>query len=337
MESGHGVKKPPREALGGGTLESGLRAKIRGDGMGAVSTAPASASAATDRLPPNIILIVLDCARAKNFALSGGGRIAPTPVIDALVQRGTAFPQAVAPSNWTLPSHASIFTGKYPNEHGIRSYQSGVTLPETTAEYLQKLGYDTGMMTENIQLIGGYGLDKGFEVVRFNNRQKGLSDIFGVKRSRPSIAYSPTLVKLFSRMPPLIAPLAWTTRVQEISFKRDVCSPVILDQFEEWIAARSADRPFYGFLNFLNTHNPYDPVSSNGPLGLLDKTYLYTPRSHMLMVPGLQDLVRWESMVGGYLNSIEEADQKIGRLLSILEARKFLDRTMVIVTSDHGQ
>jgi sulfatase-like protein len=287
--------------------------------------------------PPNIILIVLDCARAKNFGTSGGGLIAPTPAIDSLATRGTSFPRAVAASNWTLPSHASLFTGKYPNEHGIRTYQVRRKLPETTAEFLQKSGYETRMFTENIQLIGEYGLERGFEQVRYNSREKGLANIFGVKRGRSSIAYSPAFVRLLSRIPPLIAPLSWTTRLQEVSFKREVCTTAMLDQFEAWLTERSVERPFFGFLNLLDTHNPYDLVSDRGPLGFLDKTYLYTPRAHMLLVPGLQSRLRWEPLVAGYAESITAADRKVGRLVSMLAGRGVLERTMIVVTSDHGQ
>ena len=81
--------------------------------------------------PPNIVTMVLDCARAKNFATSGGDLLAETPVIDALAAQGTEFPRAVASANWTVPSHFSIFTGFYPNVHGVRTFQK-LTVPLET-------------------------------------------------------------------------------------------------------------------------------------------------------------------------------------------------------------
>jgi hypothetical protein len=295
------------------------------------------ASEANGGYRPDVLVVVLDCARAKNFRISGGDLIAPTPVIDALADRGTAFPRAVAPSNWTLPSHTSIFTGRYPSEHGIRSYQNGVSLSTTTAERMRAAGYDTGLLTENIQLVGGYGLERGFDQVSFNGREKALSNLFGVKRGRSSLAYSPTFMRLVNQLPPLIAPLSWTTRMQEVAFKRDVCSEAIVQDFARWIAARPSDRPFYAFLNLLDTHNPYQMVSNNGPLGFLDKTYLYAPRSQMLLAPNLEARVPWDHMVRGYAQSISAADAKLGRLLAVLDRAHRLDRTMVIVTADHGQ
>ena len=303
--------------------------------MTADRPSPGSRSGAP--LHPNVVLIVLDCARAKNFSMSGGGRVAATPVLDALAERGTSFPRAVAPSNWTLPSHISMFTGKYPNEHGIRTYQLGEKLPETTAEFLRAEGFETAMFTENVQLIGKFGLQNGFDFVYYKGRQKGLTNVFGVKRGRFGLAYSPALVHVLGRLPPLIAPLAWTTRRQEVVFKRAMCTPVILDRFETWLAGRTSDRPFYTFFNFLDTHEPYQLDDRPGALGILDRTYLYAPRSHLLLVPGLQSHLRWEALVGGYVRSIEDADRKVGQLLEILKRRGLLESTMVIVTSDHGQ
>ncbi|MCI4346659.1 MAG: sulfatase-like hydrolase/transferase, partial [Thermoplasmata archaeon] len=97
--------------------------------------------------PPNILTVVLDCARAKNYAMSGGGQIARTPVLDSLVARGTAFPRAVSPSNWTLPSHFSLFTGTYPNVHGRRTFQEPSTPLVTSASSLREAGYHTAIFT----------------------------------------------------------------------------------------------------------------------------------------------------------------------------------------------
>jgi arylsulfatase A-like enzyme len=124
--------------------------------------------------PPNIITIILDCARAKNFKTSDGDRVARTPFIDSLAARGTAFPRAVAPANWTVPSHFSFFTGSYPNVHGIRTFRRGMQLPESTATHLKRAGYETTMFSEMVHLVGGYGMEEGFELLRA--RHIGISD-----------------------------------------------------------------------------------------------------------------------------------------------------------------
>ncbi|MCI4357229.1 MAG: sulfatase [Thermoplasmata archaeon] len=289
--------------------------------------------------PPNIVTIVLDCARAKNFALSGGGRIAPTPVIDALAAEGTAFPRAVAPSNWTVPSHYSLFTGSYPNVHGYRTYQKVTDRPESTAEHLKNQGYETSILTENIHLVGGYGLEAGFENQVAN--KGGISDdertvVTGLFGGTEAI-YRPGVLKLLERIPPLVAPLSWMFHSQEVSFKQEVCGQMTVDHFSDWLGRRSPEKPFYSFFNFVDTHDPYGVVENGQRVGWLGKAYLYAPRSYLLAVPGLQERAPWEAMVGDYLRTITAADAKVGQLLRALERHGERDRTMVVVTSDHGQ
>lgn len=293
----------------------------------------------TGTRPPNIITIVLDCARAKNFATSGGGPLAKTPVIDGLAAEGTAFPRAVAPSNWTVPSHYSIFTGSYPNVHGYRTYQKVTERPESTAEYLRKSGYETSMLTENIHLVGGYGLEAGFE--NTCAQHGGISDdertlVTGLFGGSEAI-YRPSFLKLLERLPPLVAPLSWMFHSQEGAFKKEVCGQFTLDYFSSWLGKRSGDRPFYTFFNFVDTHDPYTVPRNGKRVGWLDRAYLYAPRSYLLAVPGLQELAPWHAMVAGYLGTIADADQKIGQVLAALEHHGERDRTMVVVTSDHGQ
>ena len=70
-----------------------------------------------DNRQPNILLIVTDAARADHFSCYGYGR-ETTPNIDRVADEGLRFTQAVSSSSWTLPSHASLFTGLLPSENG---------------------------------------------------------------------------------------------------------------------------------------------------------------------------------------------------------------------------
>jgi hypothetical protein len=316
-----------------GTGPRGVQASVTSSDAGAAAGAPGGR-------PPNIVTVILDCARAKNFPHSGGDRrLARTPNIDALARHGTAFPRAVAPANWTMPSHFSFFTGTYPNVHGVRTFQKGTTIPETTATHLRRTGYETAMFTEMVHLLGGYGMEEGFEVRR--SRRMGISDeertvansLFG----HANFLYSAPVRHLIERLPPLIAPLTTLNHPQEVAYKRDTCGGYTLGYFEEWLGKRARDRPFYAFFNFVNAHEPYDLLPDGRPLTYLERIYLNTPRYYLLAVPGLQSHLRWDALVAGYVQSIEEADRKIGRLVELLTAAGEAERTYVIVTSDHGQ
>ncbi|MGA9839038.1 MAG: sulfatase [Thermoplasmata archaeon] len=288
---------------------------------------------------PNIVTIILDCARAKNFRTSEGDRVARTPVIDALAAQGTAFPRAVAPANWTVPSHISIFTGSYPNVHGLRTFRRGVPFPDTTATRLKRSGYETAMFSEMVHLVGGYGMEEGFDLRR--SRRIGISDeqrtVANSLLGHANFLYSRRVLKLVEKLPPLVAPLTMLNHPQEVAYKADVCGEFTLGYFGDWLRERATDRPFYSFLNFVNVHEPYELVDNGHTPGLLGRAYMHTPRFYLLAVPGLQDHVDWDALVAGYVRSIEEADAKIGRLLALLEQHGERDRTMVVVTADHGQ
>ena len=306
--------------------------------MSSGSRAPSGASPSARR--PNLILVVLDCARAKNFAHSGGdARIARTPHIDALAARGTAFPRAVAPANWTVPSHFSFFTGTYPNVHGVRTFQKGTQIPETTAHHLQRAGYETAMFTEMAHLVGGYGMEDGFDVRR--SRRIGISDeertVANSLLGHAGFLYSPRVLRLVEKLPPAITPLTLMNHPQEVAYKEDTCGDYTLGYFSEWLGQRSAERPFYAFFNFVNAHEPYDLLPDGRPLSFFDRVYLHTPRYYLLAVPGLQSHLRWDASLAGYVRSIEEADGKVGRMVELLERAGERDRTLIIVTADHGQ
>lgn len=289
--------------------------------------------------PPNIIVGILDCARAKSFGLSGGRRVARTPVIDGLAAKGTNFPKAVAPANWTVPSHMSIMTGSYPNVHGRRSFLRGAAPTETIASWLARQGYETALFSEMVHLSAGYGLEDGYAEKR--SRRMGVSDDERTVTNRItpylSFLYGPGVRTLVERLPPFIVPMNAVNFPQEVAYKREVCGEYLLDDLDAWLGRRSADRPFHLFFNFVNAHEPYDLVPNGHAPGLLERWYARTPRYYLLSVRGLQGHVPWGALEGGYLRSLEEADAKIGRMLAVLERHGELGRTLFLLTGDHGQ
>ena len=294
----------------------------------------------SDPRPPNIIVGVLDCARAKSFGLSGGLRTARTPEIDRIASAGTAFPKAVAPANWTVPSHMSIMTGTYPNVHGRRTFVRGNAPVETIAGWLGRQGYETALFSEMIHLSAGYGLEDGYASV--HSRRSGVSDEERTLSTRllPYLGfmYGRGIRTLVERLPPFIVPLNAINHPQEVAYKREVCAEYVLDDIDAWMARRDRARPFHLFFNLVNAHEPYELVPNGGPApDLLGRWYARTPRYYLLAVRGLQSHVPWGALEGGYLKSIEEADAKIGRLRALLERHGEWDRTLFILTADHGQ
>jgi tetratricopeptide (TPR) repeat protein len=112
----------------------------------------------------NVLLITLDTTRADRLGCYGYSRGA-TPVLDALARRGTLFERALAQVPMTLPSHATLLTGRYPRELGIRlNEQAALGDHPTLASVFKGQGYRTGAFVAAFVLDSRYGLNRGFEV-----------------------------------------------------------------------------------------------------------------------------------------------------------------------------
>ena len=98
---------------------------------------------------PNILLITLDTVRKQNLSLYGYSR-KTTPRLERFAKRGVVYSNALAPSSWTLPTHASIFTSLLPLEHGAEQVGLGLQpSARTLAESLQENGYTTAGFVAN--------------------------------------------------------------------------------------------------------------------------------------------------------------------------------------------
>jgi len=112
----------------------------------------------------NVLLITIDTLRADALG-SYGGRAA-TPNLDRLAAEGIRYTFAHAHAVVTLPSHATIMTGRYPFEHGVRD-NAGFRLPDsadTLAEMAKRAGLATGAFVGAFPLDRQFGLAQGFDV-----------------------------------------------------------------------------------------------------------------------------------------------------------------------------
>jgi arylsulfatase A-like enzyme len=141
---------------------SGYRRALLTRGLVAALLLAGCSRAALDR--PNIVLIVLDTVRADRITCTGDHRAA-TPRIDALCDRGIFFSHASSTSSWTLPAHASLFTGLYPLQHGTTQEHTQLDggMP-TLAEILGSHGYRTFGVSANAMVSEKSGLARGFDV-----------------------------------------------------------------------------------------------------------------------------------------------------------------------------
>jgi arylsulfatase A-like enzyme/Tfp pilus assembly protein PilF len=115
-----------------------------------------------DRL--NLVVVTLDTTRADRMGAYGAADV-ETPTFDALAREGVLFEQTVSVAPLTLPAHSSLFTGKFPPEHGVRDNGGFFLGPEqlTLAEVLKARGYHTGAFVGAYVLDSKWGLNQGFD------------------------------------------------------------------------------------------------------------------------------------------------------------------------------
>lgn len=279
------------------------------------SSVHASESAAARK--PNIVFIVLDTVRADHLSSYGYAR-PTTPNIDRLARQGVLFENAIAPSSWTLPSHASMFTGLLPHQHGANTYSPLDARPKTIAEILQASGYETANFFANGFGVRAWGLDQGFEVQ--DDLRYFLPHNIGS-----------TLVGRA-----IVQPLWMTISRPDSYFRRR--APGINTHVLRWFHRRS-DRPFFLFINYLDAHDPHvapEPFDTRFGEISPDVVRRVSFGNGAPIDPPLSAEAH-ASMINGYDNCLSFLDDQLGKLLAELSASPEWKNTIVIVTSDHGE
>jgi arylsulfatase A-like enzyme len=285
----------------------------------------------------NVLLIVWDTVRAGNLSLHGYIR-RTTPYLERGASRGARFDLAFATSSWTLPSHASLFTGRWPQELGA-DWRSPLR-PDvpTLAEYLGASGYDTGGFVANLDYRSREtGLARGF--AHYEDFPSKLYDVFarfvgiGHRMEFPTWAcFLEKLVEKISGRP---------CNLDSRSTEHVKSGAEVNRAFLEWLSWQEGrSRPFFAFLNYNDAHSPYEvPDRATPGFGLRPATCrdrLTLSHWNGLEKANLTDHdVRMAIDV--YDDCISYLDRLLGLLLDELEHRGVLDHTLVIVTADHGE
>ncbi len=271
-----------------------------------------------------MLFIVLDTVRAESLSLYGYHRDT-SPNLTKLARRGVRFDRARTAAAWTLPSHASMFTGRWPYELSTRPDRPLDTAFPTLAEFLRDNGYATAGFVGNTYFCNRwFGLARGFlhyedvavclvEILRSSDIGRAL-----VSKIAPSI---------FTRD----RPYAYFNRKDAATINHD---------FLAWLGGRSKGQPFFAFLNYYDAHDPY--ISAEGAprhFGLKPET----PQD----VAALRDWLHVDKTkvpnrllqmaIDGYDDGIAYLDDQLGRLFAALDSRGLLDNTLIVITSDHGE
>jgi arylsulfatase A-like enzyme len=278
---------------------------------------------AADPAKPNIVFIVMDTARADHLSCYGYKR-PTTPNTDRVAREGALFRNVIAPSSWTLPSHASMFTGLFPSEHGA-DHLSQYLPPEipTAASLLRDRGYKTLGCSNNPYVGQLTGLSRGFEEFEESwRRQKG--------RFFSDVIYKIYKMHMESRDPSLSVADEGAARTTKF--------------VSNWIQQNHAE-PFFIFINYLEPHAPYRPplphrtafMNPGVSKSEIDAAISYSGDAQNWIFPSQPSpniLAVSEALYDGEISYV---DSKIGVLYQVLSNLNILDNTLLIITSDHGE
>ena len=315
---------------------------------------------------PHIILIVLDTHRLDRLGCYGYRRNT-SPNIDAFAETATVHESAITPGQWTIPAHASFFTGEPSSTH--MTLQGGDVLPTrfpVLAEHLRGVGYGTVAFCNN-PLVGviNNGLRRGFQ--SFYN-YGGAAPSVPARPCRPALVPFRWLLERYTQalrriaypiqnafansgshfqaaLSPFWVPI-WT-RVAHFKGNtprsiRDVA------HFARQSMRTGSRKPQFVFLNLMETHFPLLAperfVSEFAP-GFLNRAphrdfmRALNSEGSRWLTPLTEPLPEAGSQILSDMYDAEVAyqDHLLGELLEVLDGPDHRENTLVIIVSDHGE
>ena len=314
----------------------------------------------------DIVLLILDTQRADRLSCYGYP-IELSPHLDAFSAEATQFNYAIAPAQWTLPTHASLFTGLYPPQHNM--FQLNSVLPKsilTLAERLQIGGYLTAGFSEN-PLIGlaNNGLQRGFNIFRYYRNGKRLYLFPKHSLHNQPDNYKTKLNYQLTRAIYSVRRLADVMGEQQSKLRQfnfaSKWSPSLNHNNSQTLndAARllikrpniAANRPIFAVINLMGVHPPYNPP--HWTLRRFVPTLLKHTQADEVIKRINMAMLQDYGWLGPFLNrsldqqylailngiynaEVAAQDAQIGSFVQILRQQGRLDSTLVIIVADHG-
>lgn len=249
----------------------------------------------------NVVLITIDTLRADHLGTYGYAK-RTSPRIDAFAQKGTVFDQAYTFWPKTRGSFVMMMTGRRPSQNGYsKTHPILLGFNPTLAGVLKGAGYRTAAMVDNPNVAGSYGYNAGFETYRETWEEKDLPTEMDRTRA-------------------------------------------ITEDGVKFLRGAAPERPFFLWLHYVNPHAPYTPPAPYDT-AFLDAGVSRTRR--LPVVPGYHGGIAKQWAVPGqdrlgyyvaqYDGEIATVDAEVGKVLDALEGSSGRGRTVVVLTTDHGE
>ena len=281
---------------------------------------------------PNVVLVVLDTVRRDRVSAYGYERHT-TPAFDAFASRGTLFEDPVSQASWSVPAHASLFTGLYPTAHGATTVRPVLQARQPLAVVLSEAGYETYAVSPNEYVRPITGFSRGFDEFWTGSPLAGLEST--------TSAVGPILKRFTSNhhiRRPLERGFNWARRLGNETGTTSPAEYGLRERVEQ-ILAQASD-PFFLFVNLPHAHLPRSPdpghrealVESQLPT----ESVVVNERAHVFgehrMGPEAMRAMRQL-----YDADLRTVDDRLRDVLAMLSCSGALDDALVILVADHGE
>lgn len=320
---------------------------------------PRQLLARQDGAPPNIILLLFDALSARNLSLYGYPR-RTTPNLERFASRALVYHRHYSAGNFTTPSTASLFTSVYPWTHRAFSL-SGLVIPQVAPNNLFRLLGSTrhrAVFTQNLyadmllfqheaqidrhQAIDSFALSGRTLYNHLFPRDAiaGLKsyDLFLFKRES---AHGSLLLSLLNDLEMQGSLNTAADRMKDTypqGLPRLANTDVFFsfDQLMEGVKGflSSLPEPFFTYIHLIPPHAPYQPSSEF--IGLFKDGWQPAETKRHPLAPRLTQQ-RMNEQRQAYDEYIANLDAELGKLLTYLETSGLLERSVLILTSDHGE
>ena len=266
---------------------------------------------------PNVLLLILDTVRAMDMSLYGYER-ETTPNIARFAERGVVFDRAMSPAPWTLPSHASMFTG-----HAPRDLSADWRVPldrtfPTIAERFTQHRYLTAGFVGNLAYTSREsGLARGF--THYESFRVTLGTVMASDMVAATLMTSPLVRRA----------LDWHDLVE-----RKPAAGINARAID--FLASHPGRPWFAFINYYDAHDPYLPRAPYDTM-FIGRKPPSAERNFSLAHTDSITPARAQVERDVYDQSIRALDAEVGALLADMERRGLLQNTIVVITADHGE
>jgi len=271
---------------------------------------------------PHIVFLVLDAVRYDRLAMNGYARTT-MPGLEKLSLNGQYFSQAFSTAPWTIPSQASMFTGRYPSEHGATqaTLRLGKDLPVLAEALRDRVGYRTCMFATNSWFDPQTGLTRGFERVYGGPVRKTRKIRWRVFKLRKRIR-------------------SWLPPGRNMSLTRRQ----VADMIRALEEAHTGTKPHFLFANFMDAHLPLRPSPQALQQFLEAERWtrakeIGIPAIERAYVLGQRELSAGDLQVLSdlYDAALFDLDLALGDLFAALCSPQLSGRVLLVITADHGE